>query len=146
MDFVTGILASLFFSAFLAATLLPGSSEAVLVTILATGSASTGMAVVVATVGNTLGSCVNWGIGRFFAHYRSHRWFPVTPDKFERYTAWYQRWGIWSLLLSWMPFVGDPITVIAGVTRTPFLLFTAIVLVAKGARYLAVAGVLKLIW
>ncbi len=143
---MNSLVSALFISAFTSATLLPGSSEAVLFGVLASGKLSMGMAIAVATIGNTLGSCVNWVIGRFFAHYRSHRWFPVPAKKFDQFTDWYQRWGVWSLLLSWTPIIGDPLTVIAGISRTPFWLFTAIVVVAKGSRYLAVAGVFQLIW
>ncbi len=143
---MTGLMLSLFFAAFLAATLLPGSSEAMLAGVLASGEISVYPAVAIATIGNTLGSCVNWGLGRFFAHLRHRKWFPVRPDKFDKYTAWYQKWGIWSLLLSWMPVIGDPLTVIAGISRTPLLLFTSIVLVAKGVRYLLVAGMFSLFW
>lgn len=137
---MTVTLAGLFLSAFLSATLLPGSSELLLAGLISTKQAPMALALVVATAGNTLGSCVNWGIGRFLAHFRDHRWFPVKPDTFDQYSAWYRRWGAWTLLLSWMPIVGDPITVIAGIARTPLLLFTAIVLVAKGLRYLVVAS------
>ena len=134
----------LFASAFTSATLLPGSSEAVLVGLLAADGGALAREsvvplVIVATVGNCLGSLVNWILGRFFAHYRDRRWFPVNEDEFARAEAWYQRWGVWSLLLSWMPLIGDPITLIAGVMRTPFLPFILIVVVAKGARYAFVA-------
>lgn len=140
------LVTALFISAFTSATLLPGSSEAVLLGVLASAKVSMGTAIAAATIGNTLGSCINWVIGRFFAHYRFHKWFPVPEQKFDQFTIWYQRWGVWSLLLSWMPVVGDPLTVIAGVSRTPLVLFTAIVAVAKALRYLAVAGVFKLVW
>ena len=143
---MSSLVTTLFISAFVSATLLPGSSEAVLFGVLASNKVPVGIAILTATIGNTLGSCVNWGIGRFFAHHRSHRWFPVPQEKYDRFTAWYQRWGKWSLLLSWLPIIGDPLTVIAGVTRTPLLVFTAIVFVAKGMRYLAVAGVFTLVW
>jgi membrane protein YqaA with SNARE-associated domain len=139
-------LAGLFLAAFLSATLLPGSSEAVLAALLATDPAVLVPAVAVATVGNTLGSCVNWALGRFFAHWRHHPRFPIPAAQFARYEAWYARWGVWSLLLSWVPIIGDPLTAIAGVFRTPFWLFTAVVGVAKLARYLAVVGVVKLVW
>jgi membrane protein YqaA with SNARE-associated domain len=139
-----GILASLFVSAFLAATLVPGVSEVALTGVLASDAAPVGLAVLVATIGNTLGSCVNWGLGRYFAHLRDHRWFPVPRDRFERYSEWFRRWGVWSLLFSWMPIIGDPLTVIAGIARTPLVLFTAIVFLAKAARYLVLAGVVGL--
>ncbi len=139
------MLITLFIAAFTSATLLPGSSELVLLGVLAVGEISLPLAIGVATLGNTLGSCVNWAIGWFFAHYRTHRWFPVGEAKFDQYTQWYQRWGLWSLLLSWVPIIGDPLTVIAGIARTPLWLFVPIVLVAKLGRYLIVAGVFKLV-
>lgn len=136
----TGLLAGLFISAFTSATLLPGSSEAVLVAIMATGDVSTALAIGVATLGNTLGSCVNWAMGRYASQFRQRRWFPVSPEKFEQYSRWYNKWGLWSLLASWVPIIGDPLTVLAGVARTPFYIFLPIVLVAKLVRYLIVAG------
>ncbi len=132
--------------AFVSATLLPGSSEVVLAGILASGTTTTTAAIIAATLGNTLGSMVNWAIGRYFAHFREAKWFPVKPQKYQQYEQWYQKWGIWSLLLSWAPIIGDPLTVLAGVARTPLLVFVPVVLVAKLARYLVVAGVVGVFW
>jgi len=134
-------LGALFLSAFLSATLLPGSSEVLLAGVISKAAAPAGVAIAVATIGNTLGSCVNWCLGRFFASYRGHRWFPVPAEKYDRYCDWYARWGVWSLLLSWVPVIGDPLTVVAGAARTPILVFSAIVVIAKGVRYLVVAGI-----
>ena len=138
---MTAILGGLFLSAFLSATLLPGTSEAALAGIVAASQVPPSIAILVATIGNTAGSCVNWGLGRFFVHFRDRAWFPVSPAQLDRYGSWFRRWGVWSLLLSWLPVVGDPLTVIAGMARTHWLVFTSIVFVAKGARYLFVAGV-----
>lgn len=138
----------MFASAFTSATLLPGSSEVLLTgLLLAEGAAlarETAVPLVaVATLGNSLGSLVNWVLGRFFSRYRDRKWFPVNEDEFARAEAWYGRWGIWSLTLSWMPIIGDPITLIAGVMRTGFLPFIVIVVAAKAARYAFIAwGVL----
>ena len=143
---MTETLISLFIVAFVSATLLPGSSEVVLAGVLASGTTTTTMAVMAATLGNTLGSMVNWAIGRYFAHFREAKWFPVKPEKYQQYEQWYKKWGIWSLLLSWAPVIGDPLTVLAGVARTSLLVFVPVVLVAKLARYLVVAGVIGLIW
>ena len=74
--------------------------------------------VAVATAGNVLGSVVNWALGRFFAHFADRPWFPVSAAAFERATAWYGRFGVWSLLLAWLPVIGDPLTVAAGVLRS----------------------------
>ena len=114
--------------------------------VLANGAASPISAIIAATLGNTLGSCINWAMGRYFAHFRHARWFPVEAEKFEHYTIWYNKWGIWSLLLSWAPVIGDPLTVMAGVARTPLVIFVPVVLVAKLVRYMVVAGVIGLVW
>ena len=136
----------LFVSAFTAATLLPGSSEAALVGILASGKISTGLAIAVATIGNTLGSCVNWWLGTMSARFKDRNWFPLKPEKFDQVSQWYNKWRLWSLLASWVPIIGDPLTVIAGVARTPFLVFVSVVAIAKLARYLAVAGTFAAFW
>lgn len=134
----------LFVSAFLSATLLPGSSEAALIALLALGRSDPLWLVAVATAGNVLGSVVNWAMGRFFAHFADRAWFPVSAKAFERATVWYNRFGVWSLLLAWVPVIGDPLTVAAGVLRTGFWRFLVLVTIGKAARYafiaLAVAG------
>jgi membrane protein YqaA with SNARE-associated domain len=95
----------------------------------------------VATVGNVLGSSVNWTMGRFLAHYADRRWFPASPHQLDQAAAWYARWGHWSLLGAWLPVVGDPLTLAAGVLREPFWRFVLIVTLAKGGRYLVLAWV-----
>ena len=125
----------LFGSAFLAATIFPAQSEAVLLVMQANGAASGMVLLVVASLGNTLGAGVNWGLGRFAAGMRDRSWFPANSSQLQRAERWYARWGVWSLLLSWMPFVGDPLTVIAGLLRTPFLIFVIVVAIAKTGRY-----------
>ena len=115
-------LASLFLVAFLAATPLPLQSEILFVGMQAAGWA-TGMLVVVASVGNTLGSCVTYALGRW----------PAQRTKAE---AWQARWGIWALLLCWLP-GGDLIVALSGVLRVPFPQFLMLVGLAKTARYVA---------
>ena len=95
--------------------------------------------VVVATLGNVAGSEVNWGLGRGIDRFGNRRWFPVGEAALERVRNWYHRHGRWSLLLSWVPVVGDPLTVIAGVLREPLGVFLALVTVAKAARYVVLA-------
>jgi membrane protein YqaA with SNARE-associated domain len=130
----------LFWAAFLSATILPGSSEAALLALMALGSWPLATLIAVATIANTLGSVVNWWLGLFVERFREHRRFPVKPADFERYQNWYKRWGVWSLLLAWVPVVGDPLTVMAGVMRTPLWQFILVTGVGKLARYLIVAG------
>jgi membrane protein YqaA with SNARE-associated domain len=129
----------LFAAAFGAASILPMQSEPLLVALLLLGDQSPWVLVAVASLGNTLGSCVNWLLGRWVEQYRDRRWFPVPRDKLARAEGWYHRWGRWSLLLSWAPIIGDPLTVIAGVLREPFWSFLPLVAIAKTARYVVLA-------
>lgn len=133
-------LAGLFATAFLAATVLPAQSEFLLAGLHAAGTAPAATLVAVATAGNVLGSCANWLLGRLAARFQDRRWFPVKPDLLARATGWYQRWGVWSLLLAWVPFIGDPLTVAAGVLRTGFLRFVLLVGVGKAVRYAALVA------
>lgn len=136
----TAVYGLLFFSAFTSATLLPGSSEATLAALLATGQGAVLWLFIVATTGNVLGSVVNWLLGRFFVSFRDRRWFPVTAQGLARAEAWFARYGVWALLLSWLPVIGDPITVVAGTMRINFLRFVLLVSLAKAGRYLFVVG------
>ena len=129
----------LFAAAFGAATLLPLQSEAVLVGLLMLGEQPAWALVSVATVGNVLGSVVNWLLGRYIERWRHKRWFPISDEKLARAQRAYQSYGQWTLLLSWMPVIGDPLTMIAGVMREPLWRFVLIVLVAKLGRYLVLA-------
>lgn len=132
--------AALFVSAFTSATLLPGSSEAALLALLAVGRGEAATLVAVATAGNLLGSLVNWVFGRFFSTLRDRRWFPIDDRSYRRATEWFGRYGVWSLLLSWLPIIGDPLTVVAGALRVGFLRFVVLVSIGKGARYLFIVG------
>ncbi|MDO8697184.1 MAG: YqaA family protein [Pseudomonas sp.] len=129
----------LFVLALLAATLLPMQSEAGLVALLLTDSYSVSGLLLAAIAGNTLGSTINWWLGRSLSRFQQRRWFPVTPAQLQRAQHWYQRYGRWSLLLSWLPIVGDPLTLVAGVLREPLPSFLLLVLLAKSARYLLLA-------
>lgn len=131
----------LFLAAFLAATLLPAQSEAVLASLLAIGHYSPALLILVAGTGNVLGSIVNWVLGRGIERYHEARWFPVSAKSLERAGQWYRRYGWWSLLLSWLPIVGDPLTLAAGIMREPFLRFLLIVAIAKFGRYIVLAAV-----
>lgn len=130
---------SVFISAFLAATILPAQSEAILVYQLSEAPTALIGLVTVATVGNVLGAVVNWALGRFLAHHRSRPWFPIRKHKLQQAERQYRKYGRFSLLLSWVPFIGDPITVVAGVLREPLWSFLLLVTIAKGSRYIIVA-------
>ena len=130
----------LFAGAFVAATLVPFSSELALGGLLAAGFDPAGLWFA-ATAGNTAGSVVNWGIGRYLLHFQEKAWFPVRPDRLERYQRGFNRFGVWSLLFAWLPAGGDALTLVAGVMRVPLPLFVLLVGIGKGLRYLAVTGV-----
>jgi len=128
----------LFAAAFVAATLLPMQSEAVLGALAHRGGHPLLLLWAVATAGNVLGSVVNYGLGRWLAQFEGRRWFPASPGQIRRAEGWYRRWGRWSLLASWLPLVGDPLTVVAGMLRERLGLFLLLVTLAKGGRYVAV--------
>ena len=131
---------SLFLAALVAATILPLQSEAALVGLILADRQPLWALVAVASVGNVLGSAINWLLGRGIERFRDRRWFPVGASSLERAQLWYRRYGKWSLLLSWAPIVGDPLTVVAGVLREPLLPFLALVTIAKTGRYLVLAA------
>ncbi len=134
-------LLGLFLAAFVAATLIPAQSEAVLVALILQGLHPVWLLLGVATLGNVLGSVINWGLGRWMMRHAGRRWCPASPGALERASAWYQRWGWPSLLASWVPVMGDPLTLAAGMLREPLWRFPAIVTLAKGGRYLVLAAV-----
>ena len=129
----------LFVAAFTAATLLPAQSEILVVGLLLTDHPPW-LVLTVASVGNVLGSIVNWFLGRGIERLRSRRWFPVSPASLTRAEGWYRHYGRWSLLLAWVPIIGDPLTIVAGVLREPFLAFLLLVSVAKIGRYLVLSA------
>ena len=131
---------SLFLAAFVAATLFPGQSEAVLVGLLL-NDYSPLLVLLVASAGNVLGSVFNWLIGRGIERFRNRRWFPASPAALDRAQRWYLKYGKWSLLLSWAPVIGDPLTIVAGVMREPFPVFLLLVAIAKIGRYIVLAAI-----
>lgn len=128
---------TLFASAFLAATILPFYSEVVLFALLRDGG-DPALLVSVATLGNSLGAVANWGLGRYLLRFRTRRWFYFSASQMEKAQHWFQRYGYWTLLLAWMPVIGDPLTLIAGVLRVRLVLFVVLVTLGKGLRYLSI--------
>jgi len=127
----------LFGSAFLAATVLPFYSEVFLYALIRKGEAALPL-ILTATAGNTLGSLVNWFLGRYLLHYQDRRWFYFKPDKLARMQGWFQHYGLWSLLFAWLPLGGDALTFIAGVMKVRVLPFLLLVGTGKSLRYIAV--------
>ena len=110
---------TLFISAFAAATIIPAQSEALLAYLVSLEPSYTTRLITVATIGNVLGSIVNWWLGRLAQKFKNKSWFPVSEDKLLHGEKYYRKYGRFSLLLSWVPFIGDPITIVAGVLREP---------------------------
>lgn len=131
----------MFASAFLAATVFPAQSELVLIGFLTAGEHSVVAMLIVASIGNVLGSVVNYYLGIGLQTFRDRRWFPANEAQLARTRAFYHRWGRWSLLLAWTPIIGDPLTVVAGVMREPLWSFLVLVTISKVSRYLALAAI-----
>ena len=121
---------------FLAATILPLSSELVLSTMLLTDSFDKYLLLVVASFGNIFGSSVNWYLGKKILIFRDKKWFPVNEKQIAKSEMYFKKYGIWSLLLAWVPIIGDPLTVIAGVLRVNFFTFLLLVSISKTSRYI----------
>lgn len=135
------VYAGLFLTAFIAATILPMQSEAALVALVVADAYPVWALVTAASLGNIAGSMTNWLLGRGIERYRERSWFPVKAAALDRAQGWYRRYGKWSLLLSWAPVVGDPLTVVAGVMREPFPLVLLLVTLAKVGRYVVLAAI-----
>jgi len=123
---------------FLAATILPFSSEILLSTMYMTGSFQTLNLLVIASLGNISGSIVNWYLGKKINLYQKKKWFPVSSDRLKKSEYYFQKYGLWSLLLSWVPIIGDPITLFAGILNVRFQIFVILVSISKISRYVFV--------
>ena len=131
------VYAGLFLVAFLAATIFPAQSEVVLTGLLLGGDYTPWILVLVASLGNVLGAVFNWGLGCGIERFHDKKWYPLKGAALERVKGWYRRYGRWSLLLSWVPVIGDPLTVAAGVMRESIVVFIVFVGIAKTGRYIA---------
>lgn len=125
----------LFLSAFLAATIFPAQSEIVLLSLAKLGNYDKILLLLIATSGNVLGALLNWFLGIYFVKFKDRKWFPIKENKLEKGIKFYQKWGVWSLLFSWLPIVGDLFTVIAGISKVNIWLFLLLVTIGKASRY-----------
>ena len=130
-------LAALFAAAFVSATVLPANSEIVLLAVLKAFPDRFVEAIVVATVGNTLGCLTTYGVGRLV---------PERKAPSARVVAWVRRYGAWALLLSWVPIVGDAMCAAAGWLRVGVGPSLAAMAAGKLARYLVVAQAAAWLW
>ena len=126
----------LFIISFLAATILPISSELVLSTMLLTDSFDKYLLLVVASFGNILGSSVNWYLGKKILIFKDKKWFPANERQIAKGEIYFKKYGIWSLLLAWVPIIGDPLTIVAGILRVKFFTFLLLISISKISRYI----------
>ena len=129
---------SLFAISFLAATILPFSSELTLAGLIATSDYDNLLLLIVASFGNVLGSVLNWALGSYSRNLTTKKWFPFKETQIERSSKWFRKFGKWSLLFAWVPVVGDPLTLVAGISRVKFIDFIILVAIGKVSRYLIV--------
>ena len=129
---------SLFSISFLAATVLPFSSELTLAGLISTSNYDNLLLLVFASFGNVLGSVFNWGLGFYSRNLTTKKWFPFRETQIERSSKWFSKFGKWSLLFAWVPIVGDPLTFVAGLLRVRFLDFIILVAIGKVSRYLII--------
>lgn len=125
----------LFLSALLAATIVPFSSELMLVGFVTASDKNPWFFFLAASAGNILGAVINWLLGRFCINWQRSKWFPVSKVRLDKITEWFNRYGVWSLLLAWVPVIGDALTVAAGFFRVRFGLFLVLITVSKAGRY-----------
>ncbi len=126
----------LFIISFLAATILPLSSEIILTTLLLTNLFEKNLLLIIASSGNILGSVLNWYLGKKITIFQDRKWFPVSPEQLNKSQKYFQKYGLWSLLLAWVPVIGDPLTLLAGVLKVRFSIFFILVSISKISRYI----------
>ena len=129
---------SLFSFSFLAATVLPFSSELTFAGLISTSNYDNLLLLVVASFGNVLGSVFNWSLGFYSRNLSTKKWFPFKETQIESSSKWFSKFGKWSLLFAWLPIVGDPLTFVAGLLRVRFLDFIILVAIGKVSRYFIV--------
>ena len=126
---------SLFSISFLAATILPLSSELMLAGLIATSNYDNLLLLIVASFGNVLGSIINWILGFYSRNLTIKKWVPFKGKQIENSSRWFNKFGKWSLLFAWVPIIGDPLTLVAGLLRVKFIEFLILVTIGKVSRY-----------
>ena len=137
---------ALFFISFFAATILPVSSELTLVGMISASIYSSSLLLLFASVGNVLGSCVNWYLGIHFIRFKDKKWFPFSDKQIQKSFFWFNKYGKWCLLFAWLPIVGDPLTFIAGTLRLKFFYFLILVSIGKFTRYFVIIYSINLLF
>ena len=129
---------SLFTIGFMVATIVPFGSEMYFATLLAMNKYNSILLLIAVSTGNILGSVFNWICGFYAAYFLKKKWFPINQNQIDKATNFFINYGKWSLLLAWLPFIGDPLTFVAGTLRYSFLPFLILVSIGKIARYLMI--------
>ena len=129
---------SLFTLSFIVATIIPFGSEAYLASLIILNKYNVILLLLSASLGNVLGSVFNWICGYYATYFMKKKWFPIKQKQIDKASIFFIKYGKWSLLLSWVPFIGDPITFVAGTLRYSFFPFLILVSISKVGRYLVV--------
>ena len=129
---------SLFVVSFVVATIIPFGSEIYFATLLSIHKYNSLLLLIAASAGNILGSVFNWICGYYATYFIQKKWFPINQNQINKATNFFLKYGKWSLLLAWVPFIGDPLTFVAGTLRYSFLPFLIFVSIGKTARYLVI--------
>ena len=130
---------SLFTISFLAATILPFSSELMLASMLSIENYNRTLLITFSSLGNILGSVFNWVLGFYFMKLQNKKWFPFNQEQISKSSQWFEKYGKWSLLFAWVPIIGDPLTFVAGTMKTKFFIFLILVGIGKISRYLFIS-------
>ena len=120
------------------ATIIPFGSEAYLAKLIIENKHNTPLLLIFASIGNVLGSVVNWILGYYSSYFIKKKWFPLNKKRVDKASFFFTKYGKWSLLLSWVPFIGVPITFVAGTLKYSFFSFLLLVSFGKIGRYLVV--------
>jgi len=120
------------------ATIVPFGSEAYLSSLFLLNKYNSFLLLFFASSGNILGSVFNWICGYYATYFMKKKWFPISQKKINRAAIIFSKYGKWSLLLSWVPFIGDPITFAAGTLRYSILPFIFLVSIGKIGRYIVI--------
>jgi membrane protein YqaA with SNARE-associated domain len=131
-------LLGLFLSSLISSTLLPGGSEAYLAWLVSDGEISVWVLMAVATLGNTLGGAITYGMGRLVA--MRYPFKLLDKNKHQRAKRWFEKAGSSVLLLSWLPVVGDPLCFVAGWLKVNAVLGIFFIALGKAIRYMLIAG------
>jgi membrane protein YqaA with SNARE-associated domain len=120
------------------ATIVPFGSETYLASLIILNKYNSLLLLISASFGNVLGSVFNWICGYYATYFMKKKWFPINQKNIDKASRIFNKYGKWSLLLSWVPFIGDPITFVAGTLRYSLIPFVILVSIGKIGRYIVI--------